>query len=100
MELGLVGALAPVLSADLQGQSVVVTHVDLLTITGRQRAWVGLVWDAVRVGRGMGVVRFMAVVWVIFGVRVMAAVLGGVMRVVVVRVMGVVRAEGMVVGGV
>lgn len=94
MELGLVGALAPVLSADLQGQSVVVTHVDLLTITGRQRAWVGLVWDAVRVGRGMGVV------WVIFGVRVMAAVLGGVMRVVVVRVMGVVRAEGMVVGGV
>lgn len=57
MELGLVGALAPVLSADLQGQSVVVTHVDLLTVTGRQRAWVGLVWNATRVGRGMGMVR-------------------------------------------
>lgn len=88
MELGLVGALAPVLSADLQGQSVVITHVDLLTITGRQRAWVGLVWDATRVGRGMGVVRFMA------------AVVGGVMCVVVVGVMGVVRVEVMAVGGV
>lgn len=50
MELGLVGSLAPVLSADLQGQSVVIAHVDLLTITGRQRAWAAgsWVWSGLR----------------------------------------------------
>ena len=32
VEFGLIGSLAPILSADLQGQGVVVTHVDLVTV--------------------------------------------------------------------
>lgn len=55
MELGLVGALAPVLSADLQGQSVVVTHVDLLTITGKQSVgWSGVGCRESGQGHGRG----------------------------------------------
>lgn len=37
VQLGLVGALPLILGADLQGQSVVVADVNLLTVAGRQR---------------------------------------------------------------
>lgn len=38
VEFGLVGSLALILSGDLQGQSVIVANVNLVTVTeGRQR---------------------------------------------------------------
>lgn len=38
VEFGLVGSLALILSCDLQGQSVIITNVNLVTVTeGRQR---------------------------------------------------------------